>query len=76
MRGVHLFLRQKLLCKLGSSPHARGPLDGAINKDSQFRIIPACAGSTAMALAKDTQGRDHPRMRGVHGLARVGSSFL
>ena len=46
MRGVHP-QAERLGRKLeGSSPHARGPLDGLPGQCLGQRIIPACAGST------------------------------
>ena len=64
----------------GSSPHARGALLLHISWQSDFGIIPACAGSTACLSAQYSALQDHPRMRGEHGAhtarrrTRTGSS--
>ena len=53
----------------GSSPLARG-LRGALPDDvAPARIIPARAGFTGYALVRTPSRRDHPRSRGVYGLA-------
>ena len=46
MRGVHLYYYEVIAWKPGSSPHARGPHMAKLEKITQRRIIPACAGST------------------------------
>ena len=66
MRGVHLVGIHLHPLAVGSSPHARGPLRGAFIFLSFHRIIPACAGSTALEVDSSEQAGDHPRMRGVH----------
>ena len=52
----------------GSSPHARGARRLGVAKHNQVGIIPACAGSTALAACPRRSRRDHPRMRGEHAL--------
>ena len=66
MRGVHRHFDARTSKRLGSSPHARGPLSMTFLGIAIIRIIPACAGSTIMALDQATKQWDHPRMRGVH----------
>ena len=66
MRGEHpLQLFGSKLC-LGSSPHARGARADAWPQAGGGRIIPACAGSTAVRGLMRSCRRDHPRMRGEH----------
>ena len=50
MRGVHAAEDAAEAGKLGSSPHARGPLSMFIILFVLARIIPACAGSTYCLL--------------------------
>ena len=66
MRGVHPVLSDSSFALMGSSPHARGPLQLRSPVDGAFGIIPACAGSTVMVKNPTGYYRDHPRMRGVH----------
>ena len=47
MRGEHYLRTQALGGGEGSSPHARGARLILSSRISNFRIIPACAGSTA-----------------------------
>ena len=66
MRGEHQLGTRMAKEVGGSSPHARGALDGGTETYEQAGIIPACAGSTPAATSMDPAGRDHPRMRGEH----------
>ena len=66
MRGVHLAPWPSRWPPPGSSPHARGPRPLCRNISLQWRIIPACAGSTQAIPSWSRKSRDHPRMRGVH----------
>ncbi len=50
----------------GSSPHARGLQDQGGHRGPHQRIIPACAGFTAVQAKVDPGAKDHPRMRGVY----------
>ena len=53
---------------IGSSPHSRGtPVDSFVG-NLQRRIIPAFAGNTQGVLSADPEERDHPRIRGEHGV--------
>ena len=66
MRGVHYFRVSTHAPRMGSSPHARGPLSSHSHTGYRDRIIPACAGSTHQGHGYQPGQRDHPRMRGVH----------
>ena len=59
----------------GSSPHTRGALHVACRAISRGGIIPAYAGSTAIATATESVLRDHPRIRGEHLTVVVNASF-
>ena len=52
----------------GSSPHTRGARRRAGVRHQLSWIIPAYAGSTRFRLACGMSSRDHPRIRGEHGL--------
>ena len=80
MRGEHPKLVTINTKFPGSSPHARGaPLINPL-RSFQFRIIPACAGSTTPVVYIAYISWDHPRMRGEHihylnqALPELGSS--
>ena len=66
MRGEHLWYWARQCTSAGSSPHARGALPRAVLSQHVQGIIPACAGSTAVAKLLDGAEGDHPRMRGEH----------
>ena len=51
---------------MGSSPHARGARHVVETVTAASRIIPACAGSTAVRRRRARIPSDHPRMRGEH----------
>ncbi len=68
MRGEHLSVRADMSASSGSSPHARGAPELARVEGVLDGIIPACAGSTASLEMWKYSTRDHPRMRGEHGL--------
>ena len=70
MRGEHLAFNVLDILSGGSSPHARGALATSCFGDTVEGIIPACAGSTSSSAPGWPCRRDHPRMRGEHGLAR------
>ena len=52
--------------RVGSSPHVRGALPVACDRQLGDGIIPACAGSTDTTGGANTPKRDHPRMYGEH----------
>ena len=53
----------------GSSPHARGKPRLQTASSLASRLIPACAGKTAMVEILTVCSGAHPRMRGENGLA-------
>ena len=67
IRGVHPRQLPNRWPKTGSSPHTRGPLLIICFANLEIRIIPAYAGSTNGVGTTWSDGRDHPRIRGVHG---------
>ena len=71
MRGEHRIAADTPQLFVGSSPHARGAPDLAHRPHARLGIIPACAGSTSGTTRCPSARRDHPRMRGEHGLARL-----
>ena len=50
----------------GSSPHVRGPRAARLGERPVGRIIPACAGTTAISVTSLLTLWDHPRMCGDH----------
>ncbi len=66
MRGEHFPFWNLDHIDVGSSPHARGAQLLDLECAEVGGIIPACAGSTAVASAGVLWPRDHPRMRGEH----------
>ena len=66
MRGEHTAAGKAEAVSEGSSPHARGARRLRVPELREAGIIPACAGSTALALSVSIPARDHPRMRGEH----------
>ena len=71
MRGEHPFRSITVISAPLSSPHARGTPSDKGNSVSHTGIIPACAGNTSWDGIVSKKGRDHPRMRGEHGLLVV-----
>ena len=55
----------------GSSPHTRGARGCVLGVGVDLRIIPAYAGSTVAAILSPGISRDHPRIRGEHGVLAV-----
>ena len=68
IRGAHVTLVQSGFPSLGSSPHTRGPPGIFERRMDKSRFIPAYAGSTLRSLRWLSTTRDHPRIRGVHGI--------
>ena len=66
IRGEHLDHRHPPGAGAGSSPHTRGARARGRGRRAGAGIIPAYAGSTTAAAAKQTPRRDHPRIRGEH----------
>ncbi len=52
----------------GSPPHTRGAHCPDVDSLSRYRITPAYAGSTVEPLCRSHRCRNHPRIRGEHGL--------
>ena len=81
-RGVYPSDLQRFLEGPGSSPLARGLLDGVAGDVGRQGIIPARAGFTRGLSASSPARPDHPRSRGVYQMrglrspARAGSSPL
>ena len=76
MRGEHTIQMIDATCQQGSSPHARGAPDCRDACEQRAGIIPACAGSTRLAVEDLAIGGDHPRMRGEHVVAGLTSRTL
>ena len=65
-RGVYRAARPPGTGFWGSSPLARGLLQGVVDAHERVRIIPARAGFTAVFVAVNNRVQDHPRSRGVY----------
>ena len=80
MCGEHQANHWTRLTLEGSSPHVRGARGEVLSLHGRHGIIPACAGSTIVAVSLRIRARDHPRMCGEHGsrmhllIAMMGSS--
>ena len=66
VRGEHPLPSNRLPLWWGSSPRARGALQGNPRRPQPPGIIPACAGSTDGPPRRPRHRRDHPRVRGEH----------
>ena len=66
VRGEHRSLYPFGCQARGSSPRARGTQCGPASDDLMTRIIPACAGNTAVRFQSTAPRADHPRVRGEH----------
>ena len=66
VRGVNPCPRANSGMHLGSSPRARGQRGPQRPAQGSGRIIPACAGSTAVVSPPLEVPADHPRVRGVN----------
>ena len=69
MRGEHDLSNPCQPNRKGSSPHARGAHNIILRAVVAAGIIPACAGSTTCHQSHTAKRRDHPRMRGEHGVS-------
>ena len=75
-RGVYGRVTSRVTSRWGSSPLARGlPVSGSGGR-SGARIIPARAGFTEERRARQRQGWDHPRSRGVYAARPYGARRL
>ncbi len=66
MRGAHHYNIKVPAKRVGSPPHARGPLSHAALSQVITGITPACAGPTLQKCGPGERAQDHPRMRGAH----------
>ena len=66
MCGEHHAGRRQAAGTAGSSPHVRGARLRNMRQWLSPGIIPACAGSTIVAVPSYLPSRDHPRMCGEH----------
>ena len=71
IRGEHMRRWRRAGRCRGSSPHTRGARGGVLVDVAGSGIIPAYAGSTAVAPAGGGAVRDHPRIRGEHRKMRA-----
>ena len=74
-RGVHPSASSGRATGFGSSPLARGSRHRPVRPHPQPRIIPARAGFTPGGGREHAADRDHPRSRGVHRSASVGTPW-
>ena len=65
-RGEHVLTIRQLLPAPGSSPLARGTLDGVEGEQVAARLIPARAGNTRFRGSYPLSRPAHPRSRGEH----------
>ena len=72
-RGVYRAARPPGTGFWGSSPLARGLLQGVVDAHERVRIIPARAGFTAFFVAVNNRVQDHPRSRGVYHSSCISS---
>ena len=68
IRGEHSEMLRAAYLPGGSSPHTRGARRTLPSYSGRRRIIPAYAGSTLIAEPLLHKQRDHPRIRGEHGI--------
>ena len=68
IRGEHISCGSAPGRKFGSSPHTRGARPPPRRSVRIAGIIPAYAGSTILRRTATTMHRDHPRIRGEHGM--------
>ena len=68
-RGVYGGWSGNVVVGVGSSPLARGLHGVAQAEEANRRIIPARAGFTRRPCVRRRRGQDHPRSRGVYGVA-------
>ncbi len=71
VRGEHSRSSSRRAAVRGPSPRARGAPHGAGEPGEHLGTIPACAGSTRTSTPAGSGRRDHPRVRGEHGVAWV-----
>ena len=76
IRGEHCCDQWIITCSGGSSPHTRGALTHRRQDVALDGIIPAYAGSTPEKVVPAAASRDHPRIRGEHGLMQKRHSLI
>ena len=64
MRGERRIDQDMIHAHFGSSPHARGTLNGVLDPQIPLRFIPACAGNARPCYDIRSRVPVHPRMRG------------
>ena len=74
IRGDHATLDLPMTSRAGTSPHTRGSLLHGIDNLDVIRNIPAYAGITACQAMPQLKRREHPRIRGDHGMRTATSS--
>ena len=80
VRGEHAIPVTSRVARVGSSPRARGTLPAGSAGSRALRVIPACAGNTAVPRVSPCAWPGHPRVRGEHlkcsmsTAQRIGSS--
>ena len=72
IRGEHSPCLRARTIATGSSPHTRGARYREIGFETIDRIIPAYAGSTLLRASRTSGMKDHPRIRGEHGIDILG----
>ena len=73
--GEHRGCKAICLSLRGSSPRVRGTLERAAGVCVKVRIIPACAGNTAVSITRRRVRSDHPRVCGEHDLHQLPVHF-
>ena len=68
IRGEHGVRRYYMETGKGSSPHSRGTHIRGVGRDQGPGIIPAFAGNTTPCFIFMYVSKDHPRIRGEHGI--------
>ena len=76
IRGEHAALSASTASFVGSSPHTRGAPEVSRRVRGRERIIPAYAGSTSRWTTLSAPGRDHPRIRGEHGMKGLAAGAI
>ena len=76
IRGEHALRAGHGMVDRGSSPHTRGAQAGGHLGEHVRGIIPAYAGSTRGSSTRADGWRDHPRIRGEHGVGEGASECL
>ena len=71
--GEHSLIRMLSMILMGSPPRMRGTPQNADEQGEAGGITPAYAGNTAGALSSSSMRRDHPRVCGEHGAAKLRS---